>query len=79
MFFTAVLRVAVDRFSADADVVKDIYGVHQGEGGGGGRGRPEKGRVKTQETVEEPQPIWGMLNADDAGASFPDRGAALRR
>ena len=28
---------------------------------------PEKGRDKPQETVTEPQPIWGMLYADDAG------------
>ena len=43
-------------------------------GGGQKRGRPEKGRDKPQETVAEPQPIWGMLYADDADISFPDRG-----
>ena len=31
------------------------------------RGGAEKGRNKLQETVAEPQLIWGMLCADDAG------------
>ena len=37
---------------------------------GGGRKkreRPKKGRHKPQGTVAEPQPMWGMLYADDAG------------
>ena len=68
MFFTAVLRVAVDWFSASADVVKNMVYTKERDkkGGGGGRGRPEKGRDKPQATVAEPQPIWGMLFADDA-------------
>ena len=69
LFFAAVRRVAVERFSANADVVKDmVYSKLKDERGGGQkRGRPEKGRDKPPETVAEPQPIWGMLYADDAG------------
>ena len=37
------------------------------KGGEQKRGRPGKGRDKPQETVTEPQPIWGMSYADDAG------------
>ena len=39
----------------------------EGEGEGREGGRLKKGRDKPQETVAEPQPIWGMLYADDAG------------
>ena len=47
--------------------------MHQGEGlekRGGERAGPEKGRDKPQLTVAEPQPIWGMLYADDVGICF---------
>ena len=38
-----------------------------GEGGGGKRGRPEKGRDEPQEAVAQPQAIWEVLYADDTG------------
>ena len=65
IFFNAVL---VERSSANEDVVKDLVctEVKDEKGGWQKRGRPEKGRDKPQETVAEPQPIWGMLYADDA-------------
>ena len=71
MSFTAVLLEAVERFSVNADV-GDRYYTHHGEGregsgGGGERGRSEKGRDTPQETLAEPQPIWVMLSADDEG------------
>ena len=69
MLFTAVLRVAVESFSANnADVVKDrvCIKVKDEKGRGGDEGGREKGGDKPQETVAEPQPIWGMLYADDA-------------
>ena len=70
MLFTAVLRLAVKRFGANAEGVKDkvFTKVRDKKGrGGGARRRPEKGRGKPQETVLELQPIWGMLYADNAG------------
>ena len=48
-------------------------------GGGGGRGKPEKGRDKPQETVAKPQPIWGMLYADDAGIVSKSRDNLAKR
>ena len=45
MFFTAVLRVAVERFSTNADMTKDMVctKVKGEKGGEGERGGPEKG------------------------------------
>ena len=68
IFFAAILRVVVERFSANEDVVNNFYSkVNDEKGGEQKRGRPGKGRDKPQETVTEPQPIWGMSYADDAG------------
>ena len=80
MFFTAVLRVAVKRFSAYANVGKDMVctKVRGEKGEGGMRGRPEKGRDKPQETVAEPQAIWGMLYADDAGIVVRSRNSLAK-
>ena len=68
IFFTAVLRVAVERFSANADVVKDmVYSkVKDEKGGGRSEGARKKGEINPRR-LAEPQPIWGMLYADDAG------------
>ena len=50
MFFTAILRVAVERYGATADVVKGVGCTKMRDakggwgGGGGGREGPEKGR-----------------------------------
>ena len=55
IFFSAVLRVAVDRFSANADVVKDMVCTNRVRGRRRGwrqkLERPEKGRDNRQETV----------------------------
>ena len=67
--FPAVLLVAVERFSADADVVRDMVCTNKVRGkkaAGKKLERPEKGRDIPQEAMEGPKPIWGMLYADDA-------------
>ena len=81
IFFTAVLRVAVGRFSAD--VVKDMVCTkakdEKGEGKNKKRERPEKGRDNPQEAIRaEPQPIWGMLYADDAGVVSRSRSSLAK-
>ena len=69
IFFAAVLRVLVERFTADADVKDMVYTnkVRQKKGGRKKLERPEKVRDIPQENVEGAKPIWGMLYADDAG------------
>ena len=79
IFFTAVLRVMVERFRTNADVVKDMVYSKVKDEKRGGRIEGSRKKEKPHETVAEPQPIWGMLYADDTGISFPDRGTALRR
>ena len=77
--FTAVLRVAVERFCADADVVKDMVctnKVREKKGGGKKLEGPEKGLDVPQETVEGAKRIWGTLTLTTR-ASFRDRGTAL--
>ena len=63
MFFNAEQRLAVERFSAYTNVVKDMVCPKvkdkEAGGGGGGGGGPGKGRDKPQKTVVKPQPIWG--------------------
>ena len=57
IFFTAVLRVAVERFSANADVVKDmVYGKVKDENGGG---RSEGGWKKSE---INPRSLWRNHN-----------------
>ena len=80
IFFTAVLRVAVERYSANADVVKDVvYSKMKDEKGGG---RSEGGRKKGE---TNPRRLWRRYNRSGeccmqtTRASFPDRGTALRR
>ena len=66
MFLTAVLRVTVERFSANVNVMKDIVctKAEDGkEGGGGSEGRRREGEMNARRL---------------AGASFLDRGTALR-
>ena len=73
IFITAMLRVAVERFGASADVVKDMVctnKVIEKRRGGQKLERPEKGRDDLQETVEEPKPIWGMLLCRRRGHRF---------
>ena len=67
-FFTAVPRVADERFTVDA-VIMDIMGqFHRKKGKAENKkGRARAGRVDGQRTEEEDQPLWGMLYADDAG------------
>ena len=52
VFFTAVLRVMVEWFNADADVVKDMVCSNKVREKGGGEKieRPQKGRDNPQET-----------------------------
>ena len=80
IFFTAVLRVAVERFSANAHVVKDtVYSkVKDEEGGGRSEGGRKRGEIN-------PRRLWrnhnrsGECCMQTTRASFPNRGTALRR
>ena len=72
MLLTAILRVAVERFSANADVVKEMVCTKVKDEKEGGEEMTEGGRRKGEvnkppETGAEPPPIWGMPYADDAG------------
>ena len=67
MFFTAVLRVAEKRFTADAVIMGSMVQIQRQKEKGGkkeGRHGPE---VDGQRKKEEAQTLWGMLYADDAG------------
>ena len=81
IFFTAVLRVAVERFSANADVVKDMVCTKEKDEKGGGD-RIEGGRRKGE---INPRRMWRSRNRSGeccmqvTRASFLDRGTALRR
>ena len=75
-----MLRVAVERFGADADVVKDMVCTNKvGEKKRGGKKleRPETGQDIPQETVEGAK--YGECFTQMARASFRNRGAVLQR
>ena len=66
-FFTAVLRVAEKRFTADAVIMDSMVQLQRKkEKGGKRRGRARAGRADGQRKEEEAQTLWGMLYADDA-------------
>ena len=80
MFFTVVLRVAVERLSADANVVEDMVctKVRFAKWGGWGDGGRRVGEIN-------PRRLWRSRNrsgeccTQTTRASFPDRETALRR
>lgn len=47
--------------------------MEEDKGGERKRGTPGKRQDEPQRTVAERQPIWAMMNADDAGIASPDR------
>ena len=56
IFFAAILRVALQRFSEDADILADL--VHLKE---------QSGKVGPETALEcVRRAVWGMLYADDA-------------
>ena len=68
--FTAVLRLAEKRFTADDDAIMDSMVQllrMKKEKGGKKEGRAPAGRVDGQKKEEAAQTLWGMLYADDAG------------
>ena len=79
MFFTALLLVAVERPSANADVVKDMVDTKDKEENGGERS--EGGRRKGE---IHPRRMWRSRNRSEeccmqtTRASFPDQGTTLR-
>ena len=81
IFFTAVLRAAVERFHTNADVVKDMVCTKEKDEKGGGD-RIEGGRRKGE---INPRRMWRSRNRSGeccmqmTRASFLDRGTALRR
>jgi len=82
IFVTAVLRVAVEQFSADADVVKYVLctnKVKEKKGGGANKlERPEKGGI----TPRRPSRGYnrsGECFMQTTRASLRDRGTTLRR
>ena len=69
IFFTAVVRVAEKRFTADAVIMDSMVQLLRvKEKGGKKKGRARAGRVDGQKKVEAAQTLWGMLYADDAGS-----------
>ena len=68
IFFTAVLRVAVKRFTADAVIMVSMVQLQRKkEKGGKKEGRARAGRVDGQRNEEAAQTLWRMLYAYDAG------------
>ena len=68
--FTAVLRVAEKRFTADDDAIMDSMVQllrMKKEKGGKKEGRARAGRVDGQKKEEAAQTLRGMLYADDEG------------
>ena len=66
IFYTAVLRVAEKRFTADAIMDSMVQLPRMKEEGGGKEGKTRTGRVDGQKK-EAAQTLWEMLYADDAG------------
>ena len=66
IFFTAVLRVAEKRFTADAVVMDSMVQLLSMEKRGKKEGRARAGRPDGQKE-EAAQTLWGILYADDAG------------
>ena len=66
IFFTAVLRVAEKRFTADAIMDSMVQLPRMKEEGGGKEGKTRTGRVDGQKK-EAAQTLWGILYTDDAG------------
>ena len=68
ILLTAVLRVAEERFTADAVVMGSVVQLQRKKDKGGEKkGRARAGSVDGQRKGEEVQTLWGMLHADDAG------------
>ena len=63
IFFTAVLRVAEKRFTADAVIMDSMVQLRRKKEGGKKDGRARAGRVDAQRKEEEAQTLWGMLYA----------------
>ena len=81
IFVTAVLRVAVERFSAEADVVQDVVCTKVREKNNVGEEkpqRPEKGRHNPRR-LRRSRNRPGECHMQTTRASFRDRGIALRR
>ena len=64
--FTAVLRVAGKRVTADAVIMDSTVQLQRKKKRGKKRGRARAGRVDGQRKEEEAQMSWGMLYADHA-------------
>ena len=65
IFFTAVLRVAEKRFTADAVIMDSMVQLLRKEKGGRTERRARAGRVDGEKKDEAAQTLWGMLYADD--------------
>ena len=68
MFFTAVLRVAEERFIAGAAITDNTVQLQRKKDKDEKKGTSRTGKVdRRRGKEEEVQILWGMLSADDAG------------